>query len=189
MKLSENRPQQKKEIPIIKMLRNNCKNVFLISLLALFVISCFESCKSPVAPDEPEEPIRYRSKVKVTYIRNPAKIIFPQGNDWSTAIKYEIYDPNAEENVIQDIEYTDGPYRYGIVRMEKLAENKFVGYIEKVFIQTRSRFTKHKAYIRDYKLFDEVSDNSTYTAEGVTVEGAYDLSISGRMLYFRMSEE
>ncbi len=32
------------------------KNVFLISLLMLFMIVCLEDCKSPVAPDNPLEP-------------------------------------------------------------------------------------------------------------------------------------
>jgi hypothetical protein len=162
----------------------------ILVILVLISALMFPTCKSPVGLDEPEL-IQYRARVEVRYDRNPVKITFPEGHDKATAIQYWIYDPNARQNKLEN-EYVEGWYRRrGGANMEKIAENRFVGYMEKVFVQTKSHSVKHRIYVRDAKLYDGFSGNevSTYTAEGITIEGAYDLEIIGCELHFRMSKQ
>ena len=166
------------------------KKVFLILVLALFMSVFFGNCKkSTTGPDEPVERPQYWQTVKVTYIRDPAKITLPEGNDAFTGIGYTLYDPNARANKLEYEHIDDPVHRRGGINMKKVAENKFVGYIEKVFFQTQPCHQKHMLNVRDTKLYDGFSDGSMETADGIVIEGAYDISIVSHMLYFKMSKK
>ena len=160
----------------------NWKNIFLISLLML-LMSGFNGCKnSPTSPDAPRE---YRDQVKVIYTRDPAKIRSPQAADIAI-LHYELFDPDTKEPINGEDEYIEGNYRIGAAIMEKVAENKFRGYLKHVFIQDSPHQPKHMVYIDDPKLYNGID---SFTPYGITIQGAYDIEIKGHELYFRMSKK
>ena len=149
------------------------KIVFLLLIIVLTLSLIL--CKSPVGPEE-DTVFRYRGNVKVTYIRNTKEIIFPEGNDDFTDIYFIPYDPQDPS-----ISSVDG------IDMEKVAENKFVGYIQHAFIQQGAFQKKHKLYIRDFKFYDGFGHFSTYRGEGITIEGAYEIEVTKHDCCFKMS--
>jgi len=165
----------------------NWKIVFLLLMFLslLPVIAIIQSCK---AIEHPYEPVQYWAKVEVIYDRDPAKIRFSQGNDAFTLIRYELFDPDCKIKSKYDGEII-GYYRVGSAPMEKIAENKFRGYIEQVFVQTESWHGKHRIYIRDAKLYDGMSSVSTYTPDGITIQHAYDIHIFSYQLHFKTSKQ
>jgi len=150
----------------------------------LFLTIC---CNSPMSPDNTEIPY-YCPKIKVVYQRDPSKITFPLGNDKFVIICYELFDPDPRLRSPNDTGIIGGYYRYGGVRVEQIGKHTFVGYLEQVFVQTKEWHKHHKVYVRDPKLYDGVSDVSTYTPHGITVERAYDTYISGYYLCFKTSK-
>jgi len=153
------------------------KKIVFLLLITVFILN-LNLCKSPVGPEDEEDPVfRYRGNVKVVYVRNTKEIIFPKGNDAFTDIYFMPYDP-------QEIEPVDG---ISGIDMEKVAENRFVGYIEHVFIQQGAFQKKHKLYIRDAKFYDGFGDFSTHRGEGITIQGAYEIEVTKHECSFKMS--
>lgn len=157
------------------------KKLFLISLLMLLLL--LVSCKSPFEPDEQNQ---FKPKdVLVTYNRDPAWIVFPAGNDDVTYAHYELFDPDTDRP-LTELENIEEMFRIGACGMEKIAENRFQGYLKHVLIQKNSNQPRHSIYIRDLKLWDGVNYDSPNTPYGITIEGAYDLEIKNKKLFFRM---
>ena len=138
-------------------------------------------------PDN-DGPAIYWAKIEVVYDRDPAKITFPQAPDMFTYVCYELFDPDRKFKSQFDREII-GYYRVGSFKMEKLAENKFRGYLEQVFAQKEDWHGKHRIYISDAKLYDGMSDASTYTPYGITIEKSYDLHILSYQLHFKISKQ
>ncbi len=132
----------------------------------MFAVCCAQV--TTVDPDDPDPEPEYRIQLKVVYTRNTDNILYPGGSDGLTEIRYELYDPDAERYKDQ-YDIIVGNYRTGRVRLEKKAENYFIGYIEKVFVQGDASTHNHKAYIRDHKLHDGIGDASTYTTDGLVI--------------------
>jgi hypothetical protein len=127
-------------------------------------------------------------EVKVTYNRDPSKVRYPAGTGRSVAIKYELYDPEFSGELAES-ERLSGGYRIGGVLGIKSAdsENRYEGEIHHVLIQNQKHTEEHKIRILDQKLYEEgVHDG--WTADNITVEGAYDIKI-GHYMTFKMSEE
>jgi len=163
------------------------KKVFLISRLMLFSFLILFSCKRN--PTTPEEPHRYWARIEVVYDRDPAKITCPQCMEkHEPRLVYALFDPDRKLKSQSD-RYIEGYYSFGGVPMEKIAENKFRGYLEQVFVQVESWHGKHKVFIQDFKLYDGISDLSTLTPYGITVEKAYEIEIIGYHLHFKVSKQ
>jgi len=162
------------------------KHFTILFLISLLVISFGCNVRKQGITD-PDEPINYtyKAKVKAVYVRNPADIVFPEGNDKGTQIRYRIYDPEAEKNKFEH-EYVDGSFRVGFLTMTKVAENRFEAEIEKVIVHADLNIPKHEAYIRDLKLYDGMGDPSMNTANNLAIEGAYSIEISNRIMYFKL---
>ena len=134
------------------------KMIFLFSVMVLMLSLSVCNSLSPTGPEDPEDTVfHYRSNIKVVYVRDVSKIIFPEGNDLATNIYFTLYDP-------------EDPGFHDVVDVEKVAENKFVGYIDHVFVQTGAFQRKHELYIRDAKLYDGVGSFSMRTGMHNPVE-------------------
>ena len=152
------------------------KMIFLFSVMVLILSLSVCNSLSPTGPEDPEDTVfHYRSNIKVVYVRDVSKIIFPKGNDRATAIYFIAYDPD-----------NPGSYSSECIGMEKVAEKKFVGYIDHVFVQTGAFQRKHELYIRDTKLYDGVGSFSMRTGNVKSIQGAYDIEKKASACYFRM---
>ena len=170
------------------------KKIMVFSLFLILIAVSFVGCGKVNNPNGPEpiEPPQYRALVLVTYDRDPAKIRFPEGNDSFVLLHYLLFDPNAEQNVLpsEGEGVVDDVYRQGGVCAQRVANNRYQYYLKKVLIQSSPYHPKHSLYVDDPKLWDGVSDESyhTNTNTGITVEGAYDVELSGYYLFFKMSK-
>ena len=166
------------------------KRIMVFSLFLVLALAFLTACnpKNPAGPDPIEVP-QYRALALATYDRNPAKIKNPEGNDSFVLLHYSLFDPNAEQNKLPGEGVEDG-CRCGGVCAQRIAPNKYQYYLEKVFVQSSPYHPKHSLYVDDPKLWDGVSDESyhTNTNTGITVEGAYDVELSGYYLFFKMSK-
>ncbi len=157
---------------------------WLMLCVGLSAISCSSSATGP-STDRVVQ-VQYHAKVEVTYVRDPGKVLNPD----ATAIPgftYLLYDPDLRIKTATD-KYLDKGYRIGTVIMEEIAENTFRGYIEQVPIHSAGLSVKHRIFAQDIKLHDGVNISSAYTPQGVTVQYAYDTSISGYELYFKIAQ-
>ena len=149
-----------------------CWGFFLILMPILFVQV---NCKSPAEPSN-HEVFAYRYNVKVIYERNPNDITNPECKN-DIEIRYYLYDPSGAGDT------------GGTINPERLSENVFVGYLERVFIHSGDYQRRHYVWVLDPKLYDGQDWTSAKTPDGLSVEGSYAISITGFKYYYKMSAE
>ena len=169
-------------------IRKNCGTAFFIFAL-MMVLVAGQACKSPA---EAEIIPIYLSRVEVIYTRNPAKIINTLDYDeQSVVLWYELYDPYPAKT--PPYVGPDPDFRSGFIEIEKIAENKFRGYLENVLVQGPTVNVKHTVYVSDWRLNDGTHYQSQWTGEGLDIERAYDLELlpgayEGSQLRFKISQ-
>jgi hypothetical protein len=82
-----------------------------------------------------------------------------------------LYDPARDSGV-----------NYSRFQMDKTGPNAFKSLISSVYIQKPGE-EKHRLYVMDYGSLHKAS------AENLSVQGAYDLEVSGNLLLFRMAKD
>ena len=149
--------------------------VFAFCFISVLYLSLV-SCKSPEEP----EVHTFRFNVEVTYTRNTSKITNPSAKEARVILDYELYNPERSPTINKNFMDTN-----------QISENVFRAYLSKVFVQTEKRSTKHIIWIKDpmLKQFDNTGmeiPTSSFTAENITISGAFDLQVSGYQLHFKM---
>jgi hypothetical protein len=173
---------------VLTFLKNYWKNCIFLFVLVM-VSASPQACKSPA---EPEVIPIYLSRVEVTYTRNPAKIINNlEYDEQSVILRCELYDPYQAKT--PPYVGPDPDFRYESIEIERIAENRFRGYLENVLVQDPSVDVKHTACVWDWRLYDGTHRQSQWTGEGLDIERAYDLELlpvafGGNQLRFKISQ-
>ncbi len=173
---------------IFTFFKNYWKNCTFLFVLVMALASP-QACKSPT---EAEVTPIYLSRVEVIYTRNPAKIINTLEYDEQSVVLWcELYDPYQAKT--PPYVGPDPDFRYESIEIEKIAENKFRGYLENVLVQGPTVDVKHTAYVSDWRLNDGTHYQSQRTGEGLDIERAYDLELrqvayGGSQLRFKISQ-
>lgn len=172
-------------------IRKHRKTVFLI---LLYFLCCWglNNCKSPEEPDNPIQ-YRYKVKVEVTYNRDTTKIKSSNWVDKATLI-YELFDPDPMIRSNNDQKVV-GQYRHGQLEMDKIGENIFSGSLEQVFLQENDLREKHIVCIQDPAIASGDDQTTQYTAEYIYVSGSCEREIvpyapgsAGTKLKFKLRE-
>lgn len=148
----------------------------MIVLSALLQFACLGSV---TGPDKPEPTPQYWGKVEVFYYRDPVKITTPHKYGERVNFYYELYDPKAAKKSQNDNQ-VGNYWRYGAFVLEKISENKFHGFLEEVYVQVSSSDKKHRIYYRDTEC------NYQFSCDGLIIDQAIELEISGYQLLFNM---
>jgi hypothetical protein len=157
--------------------------IFIIGASLVLLSLPLANCKSKTSTTGPDTPITpptyvYRDEVQVTYQRDPAKITYPGASDYAFE-SYELYDPQAMDNVLAGESIDAQVWRIGYFQMERIGENLFRGKMKKVFVNS-SPDPRHIIVVSDNRI-------EGLAKSGITIEGAYDILISD-YFHFRMAK-
>lgn len=155
------------------------------------IIGESQSCKRPAAPEEPKMIFQYRT-VEAIYTRNLDKIINPK-SQVPPILQYTLYDADPRNEHLDDRgndEWVQGGFRVGEKWTERISEDVYKCTLKNVFVQTVEFDEKHSCYLRDGKMWDGITRESSYTSDGLVIPGAVDISFcaAGYTMYFRMSD-
>lgn len=86
-------------------------------------------------------------------------------------------------------EWIQGGFRTGSKWMERVSEDVYKSTLKNVFVQTGQFSEKHSCYLRDGKMWDGKTRESSYTSDGLVIPGAVDITYceAGYTMYWRMS--
>lgn len=133
--------------------------------------------------NKPPEIREYRDIVIAVYTRDPAKIVFPKGDDKGVFMPYELSDPGATSPLNEDDRQVINGIRYGVAPLVKTAENIYSATLRHVLIDKNAAFYRHAIYVCDAKIGANYDSPNPY---GITVEEEYDTTVLYSKYWFRI---